>query len=139
MKSILIKKKMDIYCCKKLDNSDYKLEILADWFIDDVRNINAWRNWLNDCGEDAETTDSNATWLEKDWSAQGTCEIIFGSISHMIKNTKNGVYTPEENEIVRIPKNNVVELLNSWEQLLKTRSEEIMIIEKSGIYSMFEV
>ena len=139
MKSILIKRTKYGYISETLENdSNYKLEILADWLLDDVRNhSDSWIEWLNN--DNYEDTDSNATWLEKEITPQCDQEIIFGSLAHMINNTKKGVYKVLEGDILRISKERVIELLNSWEQLLKTRPKQIMITEEDGIYKMFEI
>ena len=113
------------------ETSNYKLEILAYWFTDDVRNhAQGWIEWLND--DRYEDTDSNATWLEK---YKGN--IILGNITDWIQ-AKNP-YKPKEEDVIKIPKENVIELLNTWEQLLKTRPKEIMITEENGVFKMFEV
>ena len=111
MKNILINKTQYGYTSETLENdSNYKLEILADWLLDDVRNhSDSWIEWLNN--DNYEDTDSNATWLEKETSPQGDQEIIFGSLAHMINNTKKGVYKVKESDVLRISKENVIEIL----------------------------
>lgn len=65
--------------------------------------------------------------------------ITMGSLTQMMLNTKKGVYAPKETEVARLTKANVIELLNTWEQLLKTRPDQIMIAEENGGYKMFKV
>jgi len=139
MKHIVINKTPYGYLSEGLvDFSYYRLDILADWFLHDVSDrTTSWLEWLKD--ENYYETDSNATWLEKQHSANGEKEIVFGCITHMMQNTKKGIYTPKENEIARLSMKNVLELLNSWDQLLKTRPDKIMIIEENGVYKMFSV
>lgn len=117
---------------------DYGMEILAYWLAHDVKNsTDGWIEWLNN--DDYEDTDSNATWLEKEITPQGDQEIIFGSLANMINNTKKGKYNVKESDILRISKEKVIEILNTWKQLLKTRPDQIMITEENGIYKMSEV
>jgi hypothetical protein len=56
-----------------------------------------------------------------------------------ILNIKKGVYAPKETEVACLSKDNAIELLNTWEQLLKTRPEQIMITEENGGYKIFKV
>lgn len=139
MKHIIIKKTPYGYSCGGIkDTRDGKLEILADWFLHDVSNrLETWFEWLND--NSYEETDSNATWLEKEINTLGEQEILFGSLAHMIDNSKKGLYKPKESDFARLSKKNVIELLNTWQQLLQTRPNEIMITEENGIYKMFAV
>ena len=141
MKSICIKKTLYSYSANKLiDNGNYQLEILADWFTDDVGSwIPSWREWLNDRSEEAETTESNATWLEKDWLPNGACNITFGSITDLVQAPREKVFVPKAGSTISIPRENVIELFNTWENLLKNGSNEIMIVEEDGVYKMFEV
>ena len=57
----------------------------------------------------------------------------------MMLNTRKRVYAPKETEVACLSKDNAIELLNTWEQLIKTRPEQIMITEENGVYKMFEV
>ena len=131
MKSIYIKKTPYSYSADKIyDDSNSQLEILADWFTDDVGDDSKhWTAWFNN--DEYVETDSNATWLEKRGS-----DIIFGSIaeSMVIKN-----YEIPGKHTVTLSKQNVLELLAVWEQILKTHTNEIMIIEENGVFRMFEV
>ena len=139
MKHIVINKGSYGYLSEGLkDFSCYRLDILADWFLHDVGNrITSWIEWLNDDRYDE--TDSNATWLEKQYSTNGEKEVIFGAITHMMQNTRKGIYAPTENEIARLSMKNVLALLDSWEQLLKIRPNQIMLVEENGVYKMFAV
>lgn len=139
MKYIVMNKTPYGYLSEGLEDfSYYRLDILADWFLHDVSDrISSWYDWLKD--DKYVETDSNATWLEKQCSASGEKQIIFGSITHMMQNTKKGIYAPKENEVARLSMKNVFELLNSWEQLLKIRPDKIIITEEDGIYKMATV
>ena len=116
-----------------LDTPYYGMEILSYWFAHDVRNHSqGWIEWLNDDSEEAEDTESNATWLEK---YQG--KVVFGSVTDLIQ--AKGIYKPKEKEIIRVPREQVIEMLNTWEQLIKTKPDKIMITEEDGVFKMFEV
>ena len=67
MKIINIRNTPYGYDCNTLeDASNCKLEILADWLIHDVRREDVGlREWLDN--SDYDYTDSNATWLRKNW------------------------------------------------------------------------
>ena len=136
MKLIELVKRKDsgYFCNKREDYENYGMEILADWFKYDVgsRNSQGWIKWLNDDSEEAEDTESNATWLEK---YEG--KIVFGSITDLIQ--AKGIYKPKEKEIIRVPREQVIEMLNTWEQLIKTKPHKIMITEEDGVFKMFEV
>ena len=116
------------------DASDNGMDVLAYWFTDDVgsRNSQGWIEWINDDSEEAEDTESNATWLEK---YEG--KVVFGSITDLIQ--AKGIYKPKEKEIIRVPREQVIEMLNTWEQLIKTKPDKIMITEEDGVFKMFEV
>jgi hypothetical protein len=121
-----------------IHTDDYGMDVLAYWFAHDVRdNTNGWIKWISE--DSYEDTESNATWLEKYWSDEGTCEIIFGSLSDMAQTSRGKIYVPKEERTITILKGNVIDLLNSWERLLKTHPKQIMITEENGIYKMFEV
>ena len=142
MQSILIEKLITknwyVYCVQKLfEDDNIKMEVLGDWFVHDVSDdIHWWIEWLND--DNYDTTESNATWLDKDWMADGECMITFGSIVDMIQDKKL-IYIPDQNRVVILTKHNIIELLNTWDELLKTRPEQIMITEENGVYKMFAV
>ena len=113
------------------DASDNGMDILAYWFTDDVGSwIDSWRKWLNN---DSEATESNATWLEKYKD-----EIIFGSITDMIQ-SKGRFFEPTDEQMITVPREQVIEMLNTWEQLIKTKPDKIMITEENGVFKMFEV
>ena len=121
-----------------IHTDDYGMDVLAYWFAHDVRdNPSGWIKWINE--DKYEDTESNATWLEKYWPGNSTCEIIFGSLSDMAQTPKGRIYVPKEERTITILKSNVIDLLNSWEQLLKTRPKQIIITEENGIYKMTEV
>ena len=116
------------------DTPHYGMEILAYWFTDDVGGYaKSWIRWVNDESEAAEATESNATWLEKYKD-----QIIFGSIIDMIQ-SKGILFEPTDDQMISVPKKNVIELLKTWEQLLKTQPQQIMITEEDGVFKMFEV
>ena len=108
---------------------DYGMEILGYWFAHDVRNIKSWTAWFNN--DEYSETDSNATWLEKHGN-----DIIFGSITDLM--TKKNYEIPGK-YTVTLSKQNVLELLAVWEQMLKIFPNEIMLVEENGVYKMFEV
>lgn len=121
-----------------IHTDDYGMDVLAYWFAHDVRNNpTEWIKWINE--DSYEDTESNATWLEKYWPNDYTCKITFGSLSDMAQTPKGKIYAPKEERTITILKDNIIELLKSWEQLLKTRPNKIMITEENGIYKMFEV
>ncbi len=143
MKFVLIKKifspKINSYfyhteVTSEFDNT--KLEILGEWFTDDLSDcFNPWREWFND--DSSEDTDSNATWLEKNWLPDGTCTVTFGALTDLIQ--ARGVYVEDPNRVVKMPKTNVLELIDTWEEMLRIKPDEIMITEENGIYKMFAV
>ncbi len=128
MKFVLIKKifspKINSYfyhteVTSEFDNT--KLETLGEWFNDDF----------------SEDTDSNATWLEKNWLPDGTCMITFGALTDWIQ--AKGIYVVNPDRVVKMPKANVLELIDTWEEMLKIKPDQIMITEENGIYKMFAV
>ena len=129
MNSVKIKKHSGEGGYSYKDASRYGLEILAEWFTDDVRNIKSWIEWFNN--DEYNETDSNATWLEKHGE-----NIVFGSITDLM--TKKNYEIPGK-YTVTVAKQNVLELLIVWEKVLKTRPNEIMLVEEDGVYRMFEV
>ena len=109
---------------------DYGMEILGYWFAHDVGNDSKhWAAWFNN--DEYSETDSNATWLEKHGN-----DIVFGSITDLM--TKKNYEIPGK-YTVTVAKQNVLELLIVWEKVLKTRPNEIMLVEEDGVYKMFEV
>lgn len=144
MRSILIekiiKKSYYSYHVQKLfEDDNIKMEVLGDWFVFDVSNNPAtWIKWLNDRDKLAEDTESNATWLEKEWLPDGKCNVTFGSIVDLIQD-KAPIYVPDPARILIMPRENVIELLKTWKKLLEIRPNQIMITEENGVYKMFEV
>lgn len=138
MNSVILKRSGDIGYFTQ-SSEMYGLEILGEWFTDDVAHrIDSWIEWFNDRDKLAENTESNATWLEKEWLPDGGCNVTFGSIVDLIQD-ESPVYIPKEEDIIVMSLKNVLELLNTWQQLLKLRPNQIMIIEECGIYKMFAV
>ena len=122
----------------KSDNN-LKMSILAYWFVQDVGTaIKTWLEWLEDRDKLADDTESNATWLEKEWLSDGSCNVTIGSIVDLIQD-KAPIFIADPNHILVIPRENVIELLNAWKELLKTRPKQIMITEENGVYKMSEV
>ena len=116
-----------------------KMRILADWFVHDVgTGIRSWLDWFEDRNKLAEDTESNATWLSKEWLPNGECDITFGSIVDLIQDN-SPVHISDPAHVVIMPRENVIELLNTWKELLKIRPDKIMITEENGIYKMFAV
>ena len=130
MKSILIKKIDNSYFCEKTaDYSNADMEALADWFTDDVYDIESWIRWINNNKYD--TTESNASWLDKE-----NGNIVIGAlIDFMTKDDFDVI----GKFAVSMTKQNAIELLNTWAELLKTYPDEIMITEENGVFKMFEV
>ena len=137
MRNLKFKKYTTSYLLE--DSSDWGIEVLGDWFVFDVSNNPAtWVKWLNDRDKLAEDTESNATWLSKEWLPSGGCNVTFGSITDLIQDS-SPVHIPVPESIIIIPIENVIELLNTWDQLLKSKPEEIVIVEDNDIYKMSEV
>lgn len=136
----LIKKTWYVYRTQKLFGDDnIKMEILGDWFTDDVSdNPDTWLEWLDDRDKSAEDTESNATWLEKEWLSDGNCNVTFGSIVDLIQD-KSPIFIADKNRILIMPRENVIELLKAWAKLLKICPNLIMITEENGVYKMFAV
>lgn len=138
MNRIYIEKISNIYSGNKCDDN-YPLSILADWFTDDVAgHIPSWREWLVDRSEAAESTESNATWLEKDWLDDGSCIVTFGRTLEIFLVPKGQIYAPKDEDLLFIPLDKVLELLDTWEKLIKNRPVGIIITEENGVYTMFE-
>ena len=140
MQSVVLKKSACTYHVKVLsDYSNIKMEILGEWFTDDVSDrIKPWINWFNDQDKLTENTESNATWFEKEWLPNGACNVTFGSIVDLIQD-KAPIYIPDPARTLIMPRENVIELLETWKELLKTCPNQIMITEEGGIYKMFAV
>lgn len=144
MQSILIekiiKKSWYSYHAQKLfEDDNIKMEILADWFTHDVSsNPDTWLEWLEDRYKLADDTESNATWLEKEWFADGNCNVTFGSIVDLIQD-KSPIFIADPNRVLVMPRENVIELLKTWGELLKINPNQIMITEENGVYKMFAV
>lgn len=144
MQSILIKKLIKkswyVYRTQLLfDYSNIKMEILGEWFTDDVSDsIDTWLEWFEDRDKLSEDTESNATWLEKEWFPNGDCNVTFGSIVDLIQD-KSPIYVPDPARILIMRRENVIELLNTWKKLLTICPNEIMIVEENGVYKMFAV
>ena len=113
--------------------SDFNMITIADWFTDDVgTGRHSWIGWLSDDSEDRQETSSNATWLMK-------CDndmIALASIADIIE---CGSKPLPESEISYISKFNLIELVKTWEAVIKNRPKQIVIIEENGIYRMEEV
>ena len=140
MQSIILKKSICMYHAQLLfDYSNIKMEILGEWFTDDVSDsIDTWLEWFEDRDKLAEDTESNATWLEKEWLSDGRCNVTFGSIVDLIQD-KSPIFIPNLNRILIMPRENVIELLKTWKDLLKICPDKIMITEENGVYKMFAV
>lgn len=108
--------------------------LLADWLMDDVDDYNFWYDWLGD-HDNAEATfvGCNSTWLYKNNNL-----VTIGSIGDVIMYEHKGKQTPE-NHKVKLSVDNAIELLISWEELLKIKPEHIIIYEENGVYRMEEV
>ena len=114
--------------------ANIKLSVLADWLTDDVRNnFDSWRKWLCDISEDMQETESNATWLNKHEN-----QLMLTAITDIMIYEYQGNPIPEGYRI-HMSIQNAIELINSWEELLKTKPEQIMIYEENGVYRMKEV
>ncbi len=132
---------MEFVIIKKIDNtyipisaSNKSLYTVVEWFRDDVgRNFDLWRKWLNNIDENMQEVESNATWLEK-YDGQ----VTLTAITDIIIYGREGNPIPEGYRI-HMSIENAIELINSWEELLKTKPEQIMIYEEGGIYRMKEV
>jgi len=140
MQSIIIKKSTCTYIPQKIfEDDNIKMEILGEWFTDDVSDrIDTWLDWFEDRDKLAEDTESNATWLEKAWLPDGNCNVTFGSIVDLIQD-KAPIYIPDPKRILIMPRENVIELLKTWKELLKICPDKIMITEENGVYKMFAV
>ncbi len=119
--------------------NNLKMGILAYWFVQDVGTaIKTWLEWLEDCDKLADDTESNATWLEKEWLPDGSCNVTLGSIVDLIQDN-SPIFIADPNRVLVIPRENVIELLNTWIELLKICPNQIMITEENGVYKMFAV
>lgn len=119
--------------------NNLKMGILAYWFVQDVgTNIKTWLEWLEDRDKLADDTESNATWLEKEWLSDGSCNVTFGSIVDLIQD-KSPIFIADPNRVLVMPRENAIELLKTWGELLKIRPNQIMINEENGVYKMFAV
>lgn len=113
------------------DATNCKVEVLADWLTDDVSTrCDSWRKWLNDNSEKMQDTESNATWLEKYGD-----KILMGAITHIMIFEHEGLSTPEEYKVM-ISIKNAIELIDSWEGLIKTCPLRLILYEENGIYRL---
>ena len=49
------------------------------------------------------------------------------------------IYIPDPARILIMPRENVIELLKTWKDLLKICPNQIMITEENGVYKMHAV
>ena len=132
MNSVTIKRFDGIYI--PISTSNQSLYTVVEWFRDDVgRRFNLWREWLNNTDENMQVAEANATWLEKHDG-----QLILTAIADIMIYGSENKPIPEEYRIC-MSIENAIELINSWEELLKTKPEQIMIYEEGGIYRMKEV
>lgn len=110
------------------------LYVITEWFRSDVvRNFDSWRELLMSTDKDKQEAESNATWLEKHGD-----QLTLTAITDILTYEYEGNPIPDGYRIHMSIKN-AIELINSWEELLKTRPEQIIIYEENGVYRMEEV
>lgn len=113
-------------------SNDPGMNVLAEWLTDDVSSsVQRWERWIKDDSEDMQSTSSNATWLDKDGD-----NIILGSIMDLNQYGSSSI--PEQN-MISIPKENVLVLIERWGEFCNHGFEEVIIIEENGVYRMEEV
>jgi hypothetical protein len=131
MNSVTIKRFDGMYI--PISTTNEALYVITEWFRSDVvKNFDSWREWLRSIGEDKREAESNATWLEKHGD-----QLTLTAITDILTYEYQGNPIPEGYRI-HMSIENAIELINSWEELLKTKPEQIMIYEENGIYRMKE-
>jgi hypothetical protein len=112
--------------------SDFNMVTVAEWFTCDVNSSSDdWESWLNNDSDVYKENESNATFLEKH-----RAQIKMISIIDIINHEPNSV---PESEISYVAKSNLIEILKTWDLLIKNRSQQIAIYEEDGVYRMEEV
>ena len=107
--------------------------LLADWLIDDVGDFMFWYDWLDNQNKESTFIGCNSSWLNKDNNV-----VTMGSIGDIVIYEHKDLQTPENHKI-NLSVGNTMELLISWENMLKAKPEQIMIYEEGVIYRMKEV
>lgn len=117
------------------------MEILADWLVFDVYNIDSWANWIND--DNYDQTISNATVLRKAESTEsltGFDVLVLSSVGHMMQSPDIDKYETPEDQMIIISKQNALTLLKSWQKLRAVSPLEILIsTEDEDEFKMFEM
>ena len=114
-----------------ISTTDESLYVITEWFRSDVvKSFDSWREWLNDSSEDMQAAESNATWLEKHGD-----QLTLTAITDILTYEYEGNPIPEGYRI-HMSIQNAIQLIDSWEELLKTKPEQIMIYEENGVYRM---
>jgi hypothetical protein len=73
--------------------------------------------------------------------AKGTGQAIERAVYTIVDiiQSKRVFFELADEQMITVPKKQVIEMLNTWEQLIKTKPDKIMIIEEDGVFKMFEV